>query len=142
MILKRHSMLIIRCHAVQCMYEFTIIHSDICVLYFQTFVSECTCFLNSYIIIAYLRRICYRYRVFIKYCVFPQNVVIFLLQRWRLTCHCVHSLKLRGNRERPESGIYFKILEKTQYLMYLPCTSPPTLIIHSLLKALCPPNFL
>ena len=28
-------------------------------------------------------------------------------------CHCVHSLKPRGNRERPESGIYFNIFEKS-----------------------------
>ena len=40
-----------------------------------------------------------------------------LLQRWCLTCHCVHTLTPRGNRERTESGIYFKIFEKTQYLM-------------------------
>ena len=35
-----------------------------------------------------------------------------LLQRWCSTCHCVHTLTPRGNRERPESGIYFKIFEK------------------------------
>ena len=40
-----------------------------------------------------------------------------LLQRWCLTCHCVHTLTPRGNRERPESGIYFNIFEKTQYLI-------------------------
>ena len=28
-----------------------------------------------------------------------------------LTCHCVHTLTPRGNREMPESGIYFKIYE-------------------------------
>ena len=46
-----------------------------------------------------------------------------LLQRWCLTCYCVHTLTTRGNRERPESGIYNEIFEKTQYLMntlYLP----------------------
>ena len=32
-------------------------------------------------------------------------------------CHCVHTLTPRGNRERPEFGIYFKIFEKIQYLM-------------------------
>ena len=36
-----------------------------------------------------------------------------LLQRWCLTCRCVHSLTPRGNRERPESGIYFKIFKNT-----------------------------
>ena len=46
------------------------------------------------------------YRVFIKCCVFPLNAVIFL-----------NSLTPRGNRERSESGICFKIFEKTQYLM-------------------------
>ena len=40
-----------------------------------------------------------------------------LLQRWCSTCHCVHSLTPRGNRERPESGIYLKVFEKTQYSM-------------------------
>ena len=30
---------------------------------------------------------------------------------------CTHTRTPRGNRERPESGIYFKIFEKTQYLM-------------------------
>ena len=44
------------------------------------------------------------------------NIVCFL-QRWCLTCHCVHSLTPRGNRERPESGIYFQIFVKTRYLM-------------------------
>ena len=32
-----------------------------------------------------------------------------LLRCWKLTCHCVNTLT--------ESGIYFKIFEKTQYLM-------------------------
>ena len=40
-----------------------------------------------------------------------------LLQRWCSTCHCVHTLTPRGNPERPESGIYLKIFEKTQNLM-------------------------
>ena len=31
--------------------------------------------------------------------------------------YCVHTLTTRGNREWPESRIYFKIFEKTQYLM-------------------------
>ena len=57
---------------------------------------------------------------------FPQNVVIFwtlqvLLQRLYSTCHLAGgpSIKFgvqpqppRENRERPESGIYFKIFEK------------------------------
>ena len=30
---------------------------------------------------------------------------------------CTHTLTLRRNRERPESGTYFKIFEITQYLM-------------------------
>ena len=37
-----------------------------------------------------------RYRVFIMYCAFSSNVVIFM----------------RGNRERPESGMSFNIFEK------------------------------
>ena len=37
---------------------------------------------------------------------------VLLLQRLCLTCHCVHTLTPRGNRERPESGIYFKFFEK------------------------------
>ena len=64
------------------------------------------------------------YRVFIKYCVFFLKILWFfltlpvLLQRWCYTCPvCVHTLTLRENRERPESGIYFKINENTQYLM-------------------------
>ena len=56
------------------------------------------------------------YRVFIKYWVSFLNVVIFLMQCWYLTCRCVHTLTPRGNRTA-ESGIYFKIFEKTQYLM-------------------------
>ena len=40
-----------------------------------------------------------------------------MLQCWCLTCHCVHTLTPRGNRDRSESGIYLKIFEKTQYLM-------------------------
>ena len=40
-----------------------------------------------------------------------------LLQCWCLTCQCIRTLTPRGNRKRPESGIYFKIFEKTQYLM-------------------------
>ena len=56
------------------------------------------------------------YRVFIKYCFFPlkccdfSELCKFCCKRWGLTCHCV-------NRERHESGIYFKIFEKTQYLI-------------------------
>ena len=34
-----------------------------------------------------------------------------------MTCHCVHTLSPRGNRERPEFGIFFKIFEITQYLI-------------------------
>ena len=37
---------------------------------------------------------------------------------------CTHTYTEGKPRERPESGIYFKILEKTQYLMntlYVPC---------------------
>ena len=56
------------------------------------------------------------------------NIVLFLkfwifltlpvpLQRWCFKCHCVHTLTPRGNRERPESGIYLKIFEITQYLI-------------------------
>ena len=30
---------------------------------------------------------------------------------------CTYTLTPRGNRERPESGIYFNIFEKTQLLM-------------------------
>ena len=41
-----------------------------------------------------------------------------LLQRWWcLTWHCVHTDTKGKPRERPESDIYFKIFEKTQYLM-------------------------
>ena len=65
----------------------------------------------------------YMYRVFIKYSVFPWNVVIFLNSASSAAapafelCHCVHTLTPRENREWPESGIYFKIFEKTQYFM-------------------------
>ena len=41
--------------------------------------------------------------------------IVFFLEMW--PGHCVHSLTPRGHRERPESGIYFKIFEITQYLM-------------------------
>ena len=63
-----------------------------------------------------------KYRVFIKYCVFPKNVVIFLNSASSaaalvLDLPSVHTLTPRGNRERPESEIYLKIFEITQYLM-------------------------
>ena len=57
--------------------------------------------------------------VFIKYCVL--NVVIFLNSASSAaalvfeTCHCVHTLTPRGNRESPE--YIFKNFEITQYLM-------------------------
>ena len=62
------------------------------------------------------------YRVFIKYCFFPKILwflwtLLVLLQCWCLICHGVHTLTPRGNRERPESRIYFKIFEKTTYFM-------------------------
>ena len=53
----------------------------------------------------------------LKCCDFFWTLQVLLLQCWCLTCHCVHSLTPRGNRERPESAIYLKILEKKQYLM-------------------------
>ena len=60
--------------------------------------------------------------MFIKYCGFPKNVVIFLNSASSAATLLFdlplrHPLTTRGNRERPESGIYFKIFEKTQYLM-------------------------
>ena len=66
------------------------------------------------------------YRVFIKYCVFSLKVVIFLNSAssavelaldlpsgGQSVKPSVHTLTLRENQQRPESGIYFKILEKT-----------------------------
>ena len=60
------------------------------------------------------------------------NIVFFLKMLWFfltlpvllqcrcLTCHCVHTLTTpRGNREWPESGIYFKIFEKSAGLLDL-----------------------
>ena len=63
---------------------------------------------------------------------FPYNVVIFLnsaivlLQRWSSTCHLWSPMYTpRKNREGPESGIYFEIFKKTQYLMnFLYVTEP------------------
>ena len=53
----------------------------------------------------------------LKFCEFSELCQV-LLQRWCSTCLvCVHTLTLRGSRERLESGKYFKIFEKTQYLM-------------------------
>ena len=52
---------------------------------------------------------------------FSLNVVIFLNSASSAAVLvfdlslCTNTL--RGNRERPEYGIYFKIVEKTQYLM-------------------------
>ena len=56
-------------------------------------------------------------RVFVKCCGFLKMLWFLwtlqvLLQRGCLTCYCVHSRTPKGNRERPESGIYFKIFEK------------------------------
>ena len=69
------------------------------------------------------RRDIRRYRVFINYCVFPYNFGIFLNSASSaaalvlyLPGVCTHTDTER-NRERPESGIYFKIFEITQYLM-------------------------
>ena len=58
------------------------------------------------------------------------NIVFFLKLMWYfwtltviccsagvLPAICVHTLTPRGNRARPDSGIYFKIFEKTKYLM-------------------------
>ena len=63
------------------------------------------------------------YRLFIKYCVFPQNVVIFLISASSAAVLvfdlplCTHTLTPRGNHERPEPRIYFKIFEKSPDLM-------------------------
>ena len=62
--------------------------------------------------------LCFFYRVFIKDCIFPQNVMIFLNSASSDAAALVFylpsgdpSMQLeRENRERPESGIYFKIL--------------------------------
>ena len=65
------------------------------------------------------------YRVFIKYIVFFLSNVIFLHSASSAaalrcsTCHLVTQARSpvytpRKNRERPESGIYFKIFENTQ----------------------------
>ena len=62
------------------------------------------------------------YRVFIKYCVFPSNFVIFLNSAssaaalvFYLPGVCTHT-DTEG-KQRKASQEYFKILEKTQYLM-------------------------
>ena len=62
------------------------------------------------------------YRVFIKYFVFPKKVVIFLNSAIYAAALvfdlplCTHTDN-EGKPEKPESGIYFKIFEKTQYLI-------------------------
>ena len=67
------------------------------------------------------------YRVFIKYCVFPWNVVIFLNSASVAAALvfdlplCTHTDTTEGNRERPESGIYFKIFEKNTIFNEKPC---------------------
>ena len=48
----------------------------------------------------------WKYRVFINY-VFSLKICVV----------CVHTLTPRENRERPESGIFYNLLEKKQYLM-------------------------
>ena len=58
---------------------------------------------------------------FLKMLWFFLNLPV-LLQRWCFTCHLVvqawsPAYTPRKNPERPESRIYFKIFEKTQYLM-------------------------
>ena len=56
-----------------------------------------------------------------------------LLQRWFSTCLVrVHTLIPRENRERLESEMYFKIFQKTQYLMN-------TLYVRTM-SVPCPPN--
>ena len=62
-----------------------------------------------------------RYRVLIKYCVFPEIFVIFLNSASSAAALvfylvCVHTLTLRENRERQESRIFLNI-RKTQYLI-------------------------
>ena len=45
-------------------------------------------------------------------------MLVFFLQGWWLTCHCVHTLTRRVKpREARDRKIYFKIFEKTQYIM-------------------------
>ena len=87
---------------------------------FHVFGSNITCCLYAHY--SFWKRC--KYRVLLKYCVFFLQILWFfwtlpvMLQCWWcLTCHCVHTLTPRGNRERPESGIYFKIFKKTQYFM-------------------------
>ena len=60
------------------------------------------------------------YRMFFKNFVISLKFRNFsvLLQRWLSTCLvCVHTLTPRENRERPKSGIFLILWEKTQYLM-------------------------
>ena len=67
------------------------------------------------------------YRVFIKYCVFLLNVVIFLDFAssaaapgvWPAIVY-THTDTMRGNRESPESRIYFQIFEKNTIFPYHP----------------------
>ena len=69
--------------------------------------------------------ICLRsYRVFIKYCVFSLKCCDFSelcfwcsADVWPAIVSSVYTLTPRGNRVRSETGKYFKIFEKTQYLI-------------------------
>ena len=55
-----------------------------------------------------------------------------LLQRWSLTCHCIYSLTPRqGNRERPGSGLYFKIFEENTIFNEHPVCPSVTLVVCS-----------
>ena len=67
---------------------------------------------------------------FLKMLWFFWTLQVLLLQRWCLTCHCVLSLTRRGNRERPESEIYLKIFEITQYLKKTPCMLNASLSLY------------
>ena len=53
----------------------------------------------------------------LKCCDFSE-ICQFCCKRWGLTCHCVHSLTPRGNRERSESSKKIQYLLTTLYLMY------------------------
>ena len=59
---------------------------------------------------------------FLKMLWFFLTLQVLLLQRWCLTCHCVHTLTPRGNRERPEYEIYFKSSKKHN-IKWTPCIS-------------------
>ena len=84
------------------------------------------------------------YRVFFKYCVFFPKILWFfwtlpvLLQRWCSSCLvCVHTLTLRANRERPESGIFWNLRKKTQYLMNTLYQKCVLFLTYSLFCLLC-----